>query len=188
MNSTDSSNYHNETIIETASFKKDVIIRYQMWSAVIVFGCTIAGIPLLLLVIPLILLIWPRVVNTWKCVLTNRAVHVEKGLFVKVKKTIPLEKITDVGSVQGPIMRHFDLHSLSFETAGQSGGAAGALVTLLGIENSEAFRERVLDTRDASNKGAAPAEEKPPPASDDQLLREIRDSLIRIEERLGQSG
>ena len=188
MSSLDSSMYHNETVIETATFQKDVIVRYQLWSSVIIFGSTIVGIPLLLIIVPLILLIWPRVINTWKCVLTNRAVHVEKGLFVKVKKTIPLEKITDVGSVQGPIMRHFDLHSLSFETAGQSGGAAGALVTLLGIENSESFRERVLDTRDASNKGAASAEVTPQTVPDDQLLREIRDSLIRIEEHLGQSG
>ena len=98
MSSSDSSMYHNETVIETATFQKDVIVRYQLWSSVIIFGSTIVGIPLLLIIVPLILLIWPRVINTWKCVLTNRAVHVEKGLFVKVKKTIPLEKITDVGS------------------------------------------------------------------------------------------
>ena len=186
---TDSSgiDVHNETIIETATFQKEVIVRYQVWSSVIVFGLTIVGIPLLIIVVPLILLIWPRVINTWKCVLTDRAVHVQKGLFVKIKKTIPLEKITDVGSVQGPIMRHFDLHSLSFETAGQSGGTAGALVTLLGIENSEAFRERVLDTRDASGKGMLPAREQHKTSTDDQLLRDIRDSLIRIEKHLGES-
>ncbi|MEE2907474.1 MAG: PH domain-containing protein [Planctomycetota bacterium] len=181
--------FHNETVIAEAKFRKLDIITYQIASTSIIVAITIVAIPLLLIAIPLIKVIYPKIVDTWECTLTNRAVHVKKGLFVKVKKTIPLEKITDVGSVQGPIMRRFGLHALSFETAGQSGaGTSGALVKLLGIEDSEAFRDLVLDTRDAANQGqvntpAAVAK----PASDDQLLRDIRDSLLRIEDRMNQS-
>ena len=180
--------FHHETVIKEATFRKQDILTYQLTSAAIVFGLTIVGIPLLLFVIPLIFLIWPRVIDTWECTLTNRSVHVKKGLFVKVKKTIPLEKITDVGSVQGPIMRKFGLHALSFETAGQSGTVGGALVKLLGIDDSDAFRDLVLDTRDASqSQGTKSMPSVAKVASEEQVLSEIRDSLLRIEEHLKQS-
>lgn len=180
--------FHNETVIAETTFRKTDIVTYQVTSTSVVMAITIVAIPLLLIAIPLIKVIYPKIVDTWECTLTNRAVHVKKGLFVKVKKTIPLEKITDVGSVQGPIMRRFGLYALSFETAGQSGaGTSGALVKLLGIADSEAFRDLVLDTRDAANQGQGSTPTVAKPASDDQLLRDIRDSLLRIEGRMNQS-
>lgn len=189
MTSSDNRNeFHNETVIEECTFRKTDIVTYQVVQTSIILALTIVMIPTLLIIIPLIMAIFPRMVETWECTLTNRAVHVKKGLFVKVKKTIPLEKITDVGSVQGPIMRRFGLQALSFETAGQSGaGASGALVKLLGIEDSEAFRDLVLDTRDAASQGqgSTPAAAAKP-ASDDQVLRDIRDSLLRIEDQMKQ--
>ncbi|MEL0614992.1 PH domain-containing protein, partial [Marinomonas arenicola] len=68
--------------------------------------------------------------------LTQKLV-VKRGILFKEEKSIPLEKITDVGLSQGPLMRLFGLYRLSFETAGQSGH--GALVSLLGVVNSLAF-------------------------------------------------
>ena len=189
-NSDQPNEFHNETIIAETKFRKTDIITYQIASTSIVMAITIVAIPLLLIAIPLIKLIYPKIVDTWQCTLTNRAVHVKKGLFVKVKKTIPLEKITDVASVQGPIMRRFGLYALSFETAGQSGaGTSGALVKLLGIDESEAFRELVLDTRDASSQsqGTKSMPSMAKAASEEQVLSEIRDSLLRIEEHLKQS-
>ena len=108
---------------------------------------TIFGIPLLLLWFPFGSVFTRRYLASMECVLTDKALKVKKGVFVRVEKTIPLEKITELAMVQGPVVRHFDLHTLTVETAGQSG--TGALVALTGIVDAEAFREAVLNQRDA---------------------------------------
>jgi len=120
-----------------------------------------------------------------ECVLTKKALKVKKGILVRIEKTIPLEKITDMGMVQGPIMRHYDLHRLTVETAGQSG--PGALVALTGIRDAVAFREAVLAQRDAiALKDTEVATVSPTQGQADQLqvLKDIRDSLQRIEQKL----
>jgi putative membrane protein len=124
-----------------------------------------------------------------ECVLTNKALKVKKGIFTKIEKTIPLEKITDMGMVQGPIMRKFDLYTLTVETAGQSG--QGALVSLTGIVGAKNFRETVLARREALSESSSPAtSERPLQATDgtSPVLEEIRDALLRIEENLKASS
>jgi len=119
------------------------------------------------------------------CVLTDKALEVKKGIFVRVEKTIPLGKITDMGMVQGPIMRYLGLHKLTVETAGKS--AEGALVSLTGIKDVKSFREAVLRQRDVIS-GAPPqpaqAVVSQEPIDASSLLSEIRDSLLRIEAKL----
>jgi putative membrane protein len=122
-----------------------------------------------------------------ECVLTNKALKVKKGMLVKIEKTIPLEKITDMGMAQGPIMRQFDLHTLTIETAGQSG--QGALAALTGIVDAKEFREAVLNQRDAASvlpPSAAPEAAAQGILASSSLLAEIRDSLLRIEEEVGK--
>ena len=110
-------------------------------------------------------------------------------MFVRVEKTVPLDKITDLSLVHGPLMRLFDLQAISVETAGQS--SEGALVKLLGIVNTEQFREAVLAQRDrvVASLGvgdrAATGVPQGSSSSSDALLAEIRDTLQRIERRMG---
>lgn len=121
-----------------------------------------------------------------ECVLTDKALKVKKGIFIRIEKTIPLEKITDMGMVQGPIMRAFDLHTLTVETAGQSG--VGALVSLIGIIDAPGFRETVLQQREAVTSTAGDGARVSPVSSDaNVVLSEIRDSLLRIESALQES-
>lgn len=90
----------------------------------------------------------------------------------------------------GPIMRRLGLRGLSVETAGQSG--PGSLFKLVGIEGTEEFRAAVLAQREriagsggasstASSAGAAAGEAA---VESGKLLAEIRDTLLRIEQRL----
>jgi putative membrane protein len=128
-----------------------------------------------------------RYLSHMRCRLTPRTLEVAKGWFVRVEKTIPLDKITDLGLVHGPIMRHMGLQALSVETAGQS--SQGALVKLIGIVDAEDFREAVLDQRDRVVEELEGGDEAPPalPAGGDasgEILVEIRDVLQRIEGRL----
>ena len=119
------------------------------------------------------------------CILTDKTLKVGKGLLTRVEKTIPLEKITDLGMVQGPILRALDLRKLTVETAGQSSGP-GSLVALTGIVDAEGFRETVLRQRDilaASGPDASLSQPAADPSQPSQveLLTDIRDSLRPIE-------
>ena len=123
------------------------------------------------------------------CRLTDSVLKVRKGIYVRVEKTIPLEKITDMGMVQGPIMRYLDLHKLTVETAGQS--REGALVSLTGIIDAKSLREAVLNQRDvvsAASSHSAPEKVRPVSSEASSLLSEIRDSLLRIEKRLEKTS
>jgi len=133
------------------------------------------------------------------CVLTARKLLIGKGLIFRTEKAIPLDQITDLQMKQGPLMRHLDLESMSVETAGSSGSSTGgALVSLVGIKDSREFRRTVLDQRDRV-VGSQDHEDRPAPAptastgdlpSPEALavLTEIRDTLRRIESRLGETS
>jgi membrane protein YdbS with pleckstrin-like domain len=110
---------------------------------------TIIGIPLAL--------VWFLGVGQWwarhyferlECELTDKAIRFRKGILVQVEKTIPLENIQDVTFIEGPILRHFNLSTLKFETAGAS-TAGMANMQLTGIIDAVAFRNQILASRDA---------------------------------------
>ena len=81
-------------------------------------------------------------------------------------------------------MRAMNLYALTVETAGSSGGAAGggALVSLIGINDTPAFRNRVLEQRDAIAR--TPSSTPAAPGGNLDTLEDIRDTLHRIEETL----
>jgi putative membrane protein len=115
--------------------------------------------------------------------LTDRSLHLRKGVWFKVDKTIPLDKIQDVALHHGPVMQSLGLCTLRVETAGGSAqGTADAMLT--GVVDAEAFRDAILEQRDlvTANVGAAA-----PTSSDTELLGEIRDSLHRIETLLARA-
>jgi putative membrane protein len=156
-----------------------------------------AGIGLILLAVPVaafFLLRWYYRLYFAKleCTLTRRTLHVGKGVVYRTEKAIPLDRITDLSMSQGPLLRYLDLEVMGVETAGQSGATqGGALVKLVGIENSRDFRAAVLEQRDRVTDTTAPRDSPPPPppaAADTdehtQLLRDIRNTLRDIDERL----
>ena len=116
-----------------------------------------------------------------------------------MEKTIPLDKITDMGLLQGPIMRAMDLERLTVEAAGSS--APGALASVIGVIDARGFRDAVMKQKELLAAGKTGTEELAPAAavgsatpgvSSDaesiQLLREIRDSLHRLEGRAAGGG
>ncbi len=176
-----------ERVIWEAEFNRKVRV-YWLLSGTLILALTIVGIPLVPIWLAAGLFVTERYLRRMGCTLTDKSLHVRKGYFIRVEKSIPLDKITDVGLVQGPIMRYLDLETLSVETAGQS--AQGALVKLIGIQNTRDFRDAVLRQRDevvaAFAEGGAPAPEGGPvpvlPSS--EILVDIRDAVQRIEKHL----
>jgi putative membrane protein len=160
---------------------------YWLLSGALVMLVTVVGIPLLPIWFIVGNALTGRYLSHMRCVLTERSLQFSKGMFVRTEKTVPLDKITDVGLVHGPIMRHFDLYALSVETAGQS--SQGALVKLIGVVDTKGFREAVLAQRDKVVASLSAAERPPemapmPAPVSETLLTEIRDTLRRIEDGL----
>lgn len=181
--------------LREASIKPEVI-RYQLWGTAIFLTCTVVGIALIPLVLPIVYYFTKRYYEKLEIVLTRRDLKVRRGIWNVEEKSVPLEKITDLALSQGPIMRLFDIKGMAVETAGQS--SQGALITIVGIDGVDAFRDAVLDQRDrvsdwqedddtgaATPTGAA----EPDTAGSMEVLGEIRDSLQRIERHLaGRQG
>ncbi len=176
-----------EKIIWDAEFN-DAVTTYWLLNGALICVLTVVGIVLL----PVWFIIgkWAtrKYLASHRCTLTNRSLKVNKGVFVKIEKTVPLDRITDVGIIQGPIMRYFDIEALSVETAGQS--SAGALVQMAGIKKGREFRDAVLAQRDRvvgsqedPGSTAAVAALASPSHDVVGLLQRIAETLERIESK-----
>jgi membrane protein YdbS with pleckstrin-like domain len=65
------------------------------------------------------------------------------GVFFLFRKSIPLERITDIALVQGPLLRFFDIWAMRIQTA----GSAQCEATLYGVCEPEKIRELILSQR-----------------------------------------
>jgi putative membrane protein len=196
-----------ERILKEATFSPDVV-RYFGMATGVGLACTLVGIPLIPIVVPITIWYWRKQYARMRVYLTTRDLKVHRGVLIREEKAIPLEKITDLAVFQGPVMRHFGLKGIRVETAGQSAGP-GALVSIIGIEDTDGFRDLVLAQRDRitdvddgpgfvgageGGTGSARLEDARPSraagsrsAADPALLaalRDIHDTLRRIEEVL----
>ncbi len=178
-------------VLRTAEFNRESLKKYWLWQPVLICVITVVLIPIIPFALLITWLLVDKYLDRLECRLTTRTLEVKKGILNRVESTVPLEKITDVQYYQGPIMRMLDIEGFRVETAGQSAGATGYLVNMIGMRDTRGFRQAVLAQRDANVAGEAPSAPSPVPASssndhadDRDTLNEIRDLLIRIEAKL----
>ncbi len=160
---------------------------YWLLQAAWILAVTIVGIPLLpLWFLGLGQALCAKRFAHLKARLTPRTLHISSGYLFKVEKHIPLDKIQDLSLREGPILRKLGLAALTIETAGNSQqGMPDASLT--GLVNAVAFRDAVLEQRDRLADGrrdSLPTPAAPAPEADATVLGEIRDILLRIEEKL----
>jgi len=79
--------------------------------------------------------------------LTDKALLVNKGVLFKSRKAIPLDKITDLELVQGPLLRVFNMWIIKVQTAGT--GSQMPVAMLIGVKDSEKVREEILAAKTA---------------------------------------
>lgn len=169
-----------EQTIHEAQFE-DNLGLYWLLSGAAYFTLSIVGIPLLLLWFPIGLWGTRRYISNMSARLTSKKLIVRRGILTRTENTVPLDKITDIALIQGPIMRMMGLHKLTVETAGQSG--AGALISLVGIVNAPDFRAQILERKERLSE-AHTTSETSAPTEDNALLTQLVEmtaSLKRIE-------
>lgn len=177
-----------------AEFDKDQLRKYWMIKGMVISILTVVGIPLMAIWVPIAWKFMGRWIERLSAELTPTKLVIRHGYFVRVEKIVPLEKITDLALRQGPIMRRLGLEAIAVETAGQSAGPGAALVQLVGINNTRAFRKAVLDQRDIVAAGSQPtplqsdatpqSPSTPGGGSDRDILEKIHDTLTNIERKL----
>lgn len=173
-------------VVSRATFDPKLKL-YWMFQVTIVFLATVAGI----ILIPFWWLGWgqwwsKRAFEAMQCELTQKSLVIKKGVWFKVEKTIPLDKIQDLTLREGPLLNALGLCSISVETAGQSGAqSGGAEANLVGVVNARDFRDSVLSQQEQLVDYPSDTTEHPQPETSDAVfLKDIRDSLLRIEEYL----
>lgn len=77
------------------------------------------------------------------------AFHLRQGVIQKTERTIPLEHVQSVDTVQGIIQRVFGVVEVRVETAGGGGDAPDASLPALGLEDAEALRREIKGSRRA---------------------------------------
>ncbi len=174
--------------LATMHAKFNPLIRpYLVLQIGFVLIMTIVGIPLAL--------IWFLGVGQWwarhyfaklDCHLDEKKLRYRKGILVTVEKTIPLENIQDVTFIEGPILRHFHLSTLKFETAGSGAGQANDM-HLTGIIDADDFRNMILEARDALKRGRVPSAAVATSATENAFRAAQLAALHGIERRLDEA-
>ena len=84
-----------------------------------------------------------RQANSLRYRLEGSTLRADGGVFFLFRKSIPLERITDIALVQGPLLRYFNIWAMQIQTA----GSAQCEATLYGVRNPEEMRELILSRR-----------------------------------------
>lgn len=171
----------SETILHSAQFNPKVK-QYWLVLWLLVTTVTLFGIVFIPVIAIVVWLVSGRMLAAMSATLSEKKLFVKRGILVRTEKTIPLDKITDVGLTQGPLMRLFGIHQLSFETAGQSG--TGALVSLIGVVDAQQFREAILAQKERLAEHQQTQSESMSQPSDQALLARLVEVVERIDTRL----
>lgn len=118
-----------------------------------------------------------------ECELSNTHLRFRKGIVFQVEKTIPLENIQDVTFIEGPLLKHFHLSTIKFETAGQSVGQAHDM-KLIGIIDAHEFRTHILSKRESIRK--ALSTNSATTLANDENLEVLNKILARLDEIANQ--
>ena len=163
-----------------------LIRPYLVVTIGLTMASTLIGLPLAV--------IWFCGVGQWwarhyfaklECNLGDKTLRYRKGILVQIEKTIPLENIQDVTFIEGPLLRHFHLSTLKFETAGHTAGQANNM-QLTGIINAHEYRNQILAAREALKQHTLPALPAAPASFDHNAAQAIQQlaTLQNIEQRL----
>ncbi len=82
--------------------------------------------------------------------LDGTTLRVNEGILFLSRKAIPLDRVTDIALVQGPVLRVCGIWALRIQTAGR--GSEKAEATLYALRNPESVRDQILVVRDRATQ------------------------------------
>lgn len=129
--------------------------------------------------------------NTLKCQLSTKHLKFSKGILLHIEKTIPLENIQDLSFIGGPILRSFGLTMIKVETAGGGGAHQSNMMSMIGINNAEDFKNLILHQREKIIKDKhyiGNAAQNTSAGLSDSILLEIKNELHQIKEILSNKN
>ncbi len=139
------------------SVQRRQVARYFYWMQIfliIVVGIWFCGVGLVLAIVHAFTLgLWlsrrqSEALHYW---LDESTLHIDQGVFFLKRKAIPLDRVTDVVLVQGPLMKVCGIWELRVQTAGT--GQSVPEATLYGLTDPEAARDMLLAARDETVSG-----------------------------------
>lgn len=93
----------------------NIFLKFD-WQNPILLGLNgVVGILLIIAIVDIVLI--PYNYHFYKYILNEDAISVYKGFFLRKSETIPLNRIQNVDTRQGPILRLFHLHNIVIVTA-----------------------------------------------------------------------
>ena len=105
-----------------------------------------------------------------------------------IEKSIPLENIQDLSFMGGPILRAFGLTLRKIETAGGGGKHNSNMMSMIGINGAEEFKNMILIQREIvikeKSQGYSTNNNPVQNNNNDKLLTEIKNELTQIKEIL----
>jgi len=122
--------------------------------------------------------------HTLKCQLSYKNLKFSKGLILRIEKTIPLENIQDLSFIGGPVLRLFALTIIRVETAGGGGKHNSSMMSMIGINDAESFKDQILVQRDIVIREKTSGSHQQAINNSDQLLTDIKNELTQIKELL----
>jgi len=126
---------------------REKVAKY--WTVVyLLIGIAAYGVGIIVSIIVVILGIPMKQSGELKYWIEDNCVRINQGLFFKKQRTIPFNKITDVMWHQGPVMRHFGLEGLRFQTAGSPQPEG----TMIGVRNAQEVRDSIMSLIKASRE------------------------------------
>lgn len=136
-------------------------------------------------------------VGSQKCTITDNRVVLETGWLNKSTRFIPLDRIQDVNVQESIVQRHYGIKGVEIQTAGVGVGRMSEAY-LFAPKDASAVREAILSRRDQlmfnrnnANKYHAVEVKSAQLSGYDSAvvreLRELKESVLRIEAQIGES-
>jgi putative membrane protein len=178
--------------------KENVIIREATFNPavktyiflVVVFFLIVSFIGILILpfwLLGLGQILSKKFFHTLKCQLSYKNLKFSKGLILHIEKTIPLENIQDVSFIGGPLLRAFGLTMIRVETAGGGGKHNSNMMSMIGINDAEDFKEMILKQREIvireKTQGISQTNASQL-VTGEALLNDIKNELVQIKNLL----
>jgi len=134
------------------SIKRTQVVRYFYWSQILIIvlvGVWFVGIGILIAIIHAFTLgRWLPKKQSQALLygLDNYTLTVNQGVFFLKRKSIPLDRVTDIVLARGPLMKWCGIWELRVQTAGTGQNVPEA--SLYGLDDPEGVRDLLLKARD----------------------------------------